>query len=744
MNTIFPNVSVILPSLNVSQYIEECITSVINQTLKNIEIICVDAGSTDGTLEIIREFEKKDSRIKLIISDKKSYGYQMNLGIDAARGKYIGIVETDDYINVNMYKILFEIAEKYKLDFIKSDFYRFVYDKNGKIELFLNQLGKDKRYYNRVLNPKINKNCFSFIMNTWSGIYNKEFLKKYNIRHNETPGASFQDTDFWFQTFSFAERAYFLDQPFYMNRRDNPNSSVYNKSKIFAFCDEYNYIYSVLEKNNEIKKQVLPAFQYYRYKHYMSSINRSSDEMKLEFIKKFSEDYNYSKSIGELDESLFTEGAKKTVHEIMEDPELYYKKIQGNKKNKVYNIENMYSYQKTHAPEAGKYAVSVIIPVYNAQKTINKCINSILNQTLKNIEIICVDDGSVDNSFDILKDFESKYEQIIIRSQQNQGAGKARNKAISLAQGEFIAFMDADDWYPEDDILETLYSKAKDNNVLICGGSFSYFKNGIQSSKYTGIYKLYTFNKEGIINYKDYQFDYGYHRFLYNTSMIKDNKIEFPNVRRFQDPPFFVKAMLVAEKFYAIPKVVYCYNKEDNKVNWTNEKINEAVEGIIENLELSRVHHLPFLHKITVEHLNIDFKNIIIEHLTKDNLKLFELIIKANNLIASDLLVEAGYQIDPDKQYVLKCIKEVFFNSSIKDVSVVITDRVYGKKIYTSDYFSFNKIFNNVKNEYSDIDKSEILLLKKKIDNIKNTWSYKIGRFITYIPRYIYRKIKNR
>ena len=733
-----PSISVILPSLNVSQYIKECITSVINQTLKNIEIICVDAGSTDGTLEIIREFEKKDNRIKVIISDKKSYGYQMNLGIDAALGKYIGIVETDDYVDTNMYKTLFDLAEKYKLDFIKSDFYRFVYDKSGKIELFLNKLGNDKSYYNRVLNPKINKKCFSFIMNTWSGIYNKDFLKKYNIKHNETPGASFQDTDFWFQTFSFAERAYFLDQPFYMNRRDNPNSSVYSKSKIFAFCDEYNYIYSILEKHPELKKEMLPVFQYYRYKHYMSSINRSSDDMKFEFIKKFSEDYIYSKNIGELDESLFTDGAKKTVHAIMNNPELYYQQLKKNKKSNVYNIENMYYYQKVHKNK--KYDVSVIIPVYNAQKTLTKCINSILDQTLKNIEIICVDDGSVDNSFEILKEFESKNEQIIIRSQFNQGAGKARNKAIELAQGEFIAFMDADDWYPENDILEILYKKAKENDVLICGGSFSYFKNGVQSSKYTGVYKLYTFTDEGVIDYKNYQFDYGYHRFLYNTSMIKNNNIFFPDVRRFQDPPFFVKAMITAGKFYAIPKVVYCYNKEDNKVTWTNEKINEAVEGIIENLKISRTYHLPFLHKLTVEHLNIDFKNIIIEHLTKDNLKLFELIIKANNIIASDLLVEAGYKIDPEKQYILKCIKEVFFNSSIKDISVIVTDRVYGKKIYTSDYFSFNKIFEYTQKNYSDSDKSEILLLKKKIETIKNTWSYKIGRTITFIPRYIRRK----
>ena len=93
-----PKVSVIMPSLNVVSYIRECIESVVNQTLKDIEIICVDAGSTDGTLEVLEEYTAKDNRIKLLHSDKKSYGYQMNMGIDAATGEYIGIVETDDYI----------------------------------------------------------------------------------------------------------------------------------------------------------------------------------------------------------------------------------------------------------------------------------------------------------------------------------------------------------------------------------------------------------------------------------------------------------------------------------------------------------------------------------------------------------------------------------------------------------------------------------------------------------------------
>ena len=229
-----------MPSLNVAQYIDECLSSVINQSLKNIEIICVDAGSTDGTLEKIKNYAEKDERIKVIVSEKKSYGYQINLGLKMAKGKYIGIVETDDYININMYEELFNTAEKYNLDFVKADFYRFINNDNSELELFYNKLSQNKSYYNRVITPRVALETFSFIMNTWSGIYKNDFLKKYNIDHNETPGAAFQDTGFWFQTFSFADRAYFIDKPFYMNRRDNPNYSVFDRKKIIAAQSEYN------------------------------------------------------------------------------------------------------------------------------------------------------------------------------------------------------------------------------------------------------------------------------------------------------------------------------------------------------------------------------------------------------------------------------------------------------------------------------------------------------------------------
>lgn len=336
-----PKVSIVMPSLNVRPYIVECIESVISQTLKEIEIICVDAGSTDGTLEVLEEYKKQDDRIQIIYSDKKSYGYQMNLGVDRARGKYIGIVETDDFVPANMYEDLFRIAEENRVDFVKADFYRFKHDENGQLVLDYNHVCNNDSYYNRIIAPREELEVFKFIMNTWSGIYSRAFLSNNQIRHNETLGASFQDTGFWFQTFSWAERVLFVDKPYYMNRRDNPNSSVYNKKKIYCPCDEYDYIYQVLDKSPELKNKVLPAYQFMRYKGYMASLNRSSIEYKREFLVRFSRDFIESKNKNELDLSLFNGGGKKNLQMIMENSEKYFienyeHELAENKKGSLY------------------------------------------------------------------------------------------------------------------------------------------------------------------------------------------------------------------------------------------------------------------------------------------------------------------------------------------------------------------------------------------------------------------------
>lgn len=115
--------------------------------------------------------------------------------------------------------------------------------------------------------------------------------------------------------------------------------------------------------------------------------------------------------------------------------------------------------------------VSVIIPIYNGERHLEECLDSCLEQTLRSIEIICINDGSTDNTEKILNKYVERHENIVILNQKNQGSGAARNLGIKHANGEFAAFMDSDDFYPDKDALKKLYNAAIENKVFVCGGS---------------------------------------------------------------------------------------------------------------------------------------------------------------------------------------------------------------------------------------------------------------------------------
>lgn len=240
--------SVIMPSLNVAEYIEECMESVLNQSLDQLEIICIDAGSTDGTWEILKKYEDlhmTGRTVKCVHSHIKSYGYQVNLGIRLAKGSYVAVLETDDYIDKQMYEYLLELAESSNLDVAKADFDRIYTLRNGeyyyeKIALWNNSFSK----YNTVIKPRYDDYLYANDYNIWKGIYKKSFLAENNIWLNETPGAAFQDIGFAQQVLACAERVYYSDMSFYRYRMDRDTSSIHTPKGLSYSRQEFSRLIS--------------------------------------------------------------------------------------------------------------------------------------------------------------------------------------------------------------------------------------------------------------------------------------------------------------------------------------------------------------------------------------------------------------------------------------------------------------------------------------------------------------------
>ncbi len=246
--------------------------------------------------------------------------------------------------------------------------------------------------------------------------------------------------------------------------------------------------------------------------------------------------------------------------------------------------------------------ISVIIPVYNVEKYLRDCLDSVINQTLKEIEIICINDGSTDDSGKIIDEYAKKDERIKVIHKKNEGVSIARNLGIKIATGKFVCFIDPDDIYPTNDILNILYDKTIENQVLICGGEFSMFFNQSKQlyQNFQSSMDGYLFQKNEIIAYKNYQFDYGYHRFLYNRKFLIENNIFFPLYKRFADPPFMVKAMILSKKFYAMHKITYAY-RQAHKIGKIDEKyVNGILNGLIDNFKFSQFYALEKLKKYSI------------------------------------------------------------------------------------------------------------------------------------------------
>lgn len=232
-------VSVIMPCLNVVKYIKPCMDSVINQSLSDIEILVIDAGSEDGTLEILSEYAKKDSRVHVVHSEKKSYGYQMNLGIAHAMGEYIGIVETDDVIQPDMFAVLYDEAICENADYVKGTSEGF-FQKSEDIEWRFPITPCRDLGNKRVVIPKETPELSLYDSFLWNGIYRREFMQ--TIVFNETAGAAFQDIGALFQIVSSAKKGVYINHLVYNYRQDNSGASSYSKKSFSYVAVEYRYI----------------------------------------------------------------------------------------------------------------------------------------------------------------------------------------------------------------------------------------------------------------------------------------------------------------------------------------------------------------------------------------------------------------------------------------------------------------------------------------------------------------------
>lgn len=366
--------------------------------------------------------------------------------------------------------------------------------------------------------------------------------------------------------------------------------------------------------------------------------------------------------------------------------------------------------------------VSVIIAIYNMEQWIGQAIETVERQTLNGIELICVDDGSTDKSLEILNSYKKQYNNLTILHQENKGAGPARNLGIDSAHGEYIAFLDADDYYYSEDALEYLYEKAKEYSAMICRGSSCDDRNGVLS--YKGLRPERIFIEDGFLFKKDFPGPTGYWAGIYNRRFLLENRIRFPDLLRGQDGVFSTQAIAYAGKVYCLKRIVYVYRKEHKTVLYTGRKAIDAIRTMEIILQISSENGLKRIFEAWKRELFGEQSSILYKYAAAGNKEMLKLASELNKLIGGGL-----YEGDEIKAYIEKVEreKERFLTHLKEQEKVYIFGAgTIGRKVITyllEHHISISAIIvSDIRQNPEEIDGISV----KSIDQIQTNQSYEV------------------
>ena len=283
------DISIIVPVYKVEKYLNRCINSLINQTMKNIEIILIDDGSPDNCPFLCDQWKNKDARIKVVHKKNGGLSSARNTGIEVASGKYIGFVDSDDEIEHDMYEKMYKVCEKYNVDFAMCDYQRKL--RNG--QTYLKTLNIDGGYYSK---EKIIKDIFpSLIMSSsieygpilsvWHCLYNSNFLRKNNLKFDEEVKWS-EDNIFSAFAGYYANSFYYLKNEglYYYHQNENSITTSYRHGAWDVYKKMNKHMHDFFDK---VKDYDFSQQLYYHLIYYGSNcMNISSFKKKFLLIKK--------------------------------------------------------------------------------------------------------------------------------------------------------------------------------------------------------------------------------------------------------------------------------------------------------------------------------------------------------------------------------------------------------------------------------------------------------------------------
>lgn len=702
-------VTVIIPVYNSAQYLAKCIESMLNQTLKEIEIVCVDDGSTDESLDFLNHYKKIDNRIKIIKQENKYAGVARNNGMKIAKGEYLFFLDSDDFSSDTLLEKVYFKGKDANADvvFFGAKQYHEETDTYTDANWYFNRNNlPQKEIFNKFDVPEKIFNITSLA--PWTKVFRREFVQDEKLQFQDLKNSN--DLYFVMLAECLADRITFVDEDLTYYRVGRKGGLQNSKDKDpLCFMKAMNAVHKELEERKiyEVVKRSFENVYINTCRYNMISVN-DIDVKKIVYKAV----YENNKNIDCLDHenayyyNFAFVNVVRSAKKVLEFWDMQERK---------YDDEIICVKQSgINAP----ILISVIVPVYNVESYVSQTVDSLVDQSLKDIEIICIDDGSTDRSLDVLKTKYSNINKISIYTQHNQGLSATRNKGVRLAKGKYIYFIDSDDLL-EHEALEILYNKLDANELdVLFFDAESLFedcaKNDMDSyyarkNEYSDIYSGIDLMKK--------MSDNGEYRAsaclqIIDREFYIKNNLNFINGILHEDNAFTFKCLLNAKRASHIQRRLYKRRVRSTSIT-TMSVTYRHVYGLFKCYE-----------------------NMIMTYLDKDiSLKYLENI--STIIKALKYVIRIKYkELDDVNKLVLEQMnpvdREVFNSIVLKDLELSSA-----KKKVNDLTAKINEL--NQKNNDCIVQKLDC---EKEIAHIKDSYTYKIGSVILFIPKKIKKGIK--
>ena len=522
--------SIVVPVYKVEKYITKCLESILAQTFSDFELICVDDCGGDKSLEIIKDFAKKDKRIKILENEKNSgVAFSRNRGIDEASGKYLMFIDSDDWIEPQTLGVIYKTFQEIDANSIIYDGYYFDEDRQKRRSGSIMECSRGYLEYT----PNTICHGSDYLLKA----YKTESIKDNKIYY--PVGINFEDGEFYFKYFSLNPKTYILDEKLY-NYRVREGSIVTNARKGIVNIED---IYAVIK---HLKEFYIENGLYNKYKRALMQLV----SMRINTCKGICN--NYEKSL-------------KLSKELLDE----------------FNYPEEFSeFNESQTP-----FFSVIVPFYNVENYIEECIRSIQAQTFTDFEIICVDDRGQDNSYEIVKRLAKDDKRIrIIRHKKNESLGSARNTALRNAKGRYVICVDSDD-YILPNCFEVVHNKILETSLNTVWFKVNIWWEDIKRMTDMCTFPIMSSFKEGHFSVtKDNIIDFPMCTWnkAYNREFLLKNNVFWPEKVLFEDHEFFIRAMIADSECYMIDKPLYIYRRRGDSIIGTSIQKPEKAKEVFE------------------------------------------------------------------------------------------------------------------------------------------------------------------